>query len=185
MHRKSTESWLALSVLLTLAGCGRTEVSPSPAGTATAAAPAAATAAMPAMPATPAAPSALPRPEDLVTPAEAAALLGGDVTLEVHNLQAAYPGSSDFAYQTKNVRILLAAFYPQGGAEMFGNMKTTLSAPGRHPLLPCSAGDSCFMTGKGMVHVLKGGTYFTLADDNAEGGALETLARTVAGRLPA
>jgi hypothetical protein len=180
MHRKSTESWLALSFLLTLAACGRTEVSPSPAGTATAAAPPAATAAMPA---TPAAPSALPKPEDLVTPAEAAALLGGDVTLEVHNLQAAYPGSSDFAYQTKNVRILLAAFYPQGGAEMFGNMKKTLSA--RHPLFPCSAGDSCFMAGKGMVHVLKGGTYFTLADDNAVGSQLETLARTVAGRLPA
>jgi hypothetical protein len=134
--------------------------------------------------AAPAGTRALPKPEDLVTPAEAAALLGGDVTLEVHNLQAAYPGSSDFAYQTKNVRILAAAFYPEGGAEMFDNMKKTLSAPGRHPLLPCSVGDSCFMAGKGMVHVRKGDTYFTLDDDNAAAGKMEELARTVAGRLP-
>jgi predicted small lipoprotein YifL len=175
MHRKNIEPLLALSLLLTLAACGRTQASPSPAAPAAAAAPASA----------PAATRALPKPEELVTPAEAAALLGGDVTLEVHNLQAAYPGSSDFAYQTKNVRILSAAIYPEGGAEMFDNMKKTLSAPGRHPLLPCSVGDSCFMTGKGMVHVRKGGTYFTLADDNAEVGKLEELARTVAGRLPA
>jgi hypothetical protein len=179
MHRKTTESLLAVSILLTLAGCGRTQASQA---AAEAVPPAAVSASAPS-PAAPAAASALPKPEELVTPAEAAALLGGDATLEIHDMQAAYPGSSDFAYQTKNIRILSAAFYPQGGAEMFDTMKKTLSAPGRHPLLPCSVGDSCFRQGKAMIHVLKGGTYFTLDDDNAAEGKLEELGRTVAGRL--
>jgi hypothetical protein len=178
MHRKTAESLLAVSILLTLAACNRTAAG-QPAAEA---APAAASASAP-TPAAPAAASALPKPEELVTPAEAAALLGGDAALEVHDMQAIYPGSSDFAYQTKNIRILSAAFYPQGGAEMFDNMKKTLSAPGRHPLLPCSVGDSCFRQGKGMIHALKGGTYFTLADDNAPEGKLEELGRTVAARL--
>jgi len=119
-----------------------------------------------------------------VTPAEAASLLGDVATLEVHNMQAAYPGSVDFAYQTKKIQILSAAFYPQGGAEMFGNMKKSLSEPGSRPLLPCSVGDSCFKTGEAMVHVLKGGTYFTLGWDTAGPGKLEELGRTVVGRIP-
>jgi hypothetical protein len=178
MHRKTAESLLAISLLLTLAACGKT-----PSGQSAADAPAAAAASTPSPAAPAAAASPLPKPEALVTPAEAAALLGGDAVLEVHDMHAIYPGSVDFAYQTKNIRILSAAFYPQGGAEMFGNMKKTLSAPGRHPLLPCSVGDSCFLQGKAMIHVLKGGTYFTLADDNADPGKLEELGRTVAGRI--
>jgi hypothetical protein len=174
MHRKTTESLLAVSILLTLAACNRTQASQPAAEAAPAVAPG---------PAAPAAASTLPKPEELVTPAEAAALLGGDATLEVHDMRAAYPGSSDFAYQTKNIRILSAAFYPQGGAEMFDNMKKSLSAPGQHPLLPCSVGDSCFRQGKAMIHALKGGTYFTLDDDNAAEGKLEELGRTVAARL--
>ncbi len=181
MQRQSTDLFLVLSILSTLAGCGKPgQPAADAAGVAATASVAAAAAPSPAAPA---AAAALPKPEALVTPAEAAALLGGDAVLEVHDMHAIYPGSVDFAYQTKNIRILSAAFYPQDGAEMFGNMKKTLSAPGRHPLLPCSVGDSCFLQGKAMIHVLKGGTYFTLADDNAAPGKLEELGRTVAGRI--
>jgi len=183
MHRKTT-SFLALAVALTLAGCGQK----APAETMASAPAAASTNAAAATPAAggpaPAAASSLPKPEELVTPAEAASLLGDVATLEVHNMQAAYPGSVDFAYQTKKIQILSATFYPQGGAEMFGNMKKSLSEPGSRPLLPCSVGDSCFKTGEAMVHVLKGGTYFTLGWDTAGPGKLEELGRTVVGRIP-
>ena len=188
MSRNRT-SLLALAVALTLAACGQK----APADT-MASAPAATPAATPAnaaavVPVTapagtsPAAAGSLPKPEELVTPAEAASLLGDAATLEVHNMQAIYPGSVDFAYQTKKIQILAAAFYPQGGAEMFENMKKSLSVPGRHPLLFCSVGDSCFKTGEGMVHVLKGGTYFTLSWETAGAGKLEELGKTVAGRI--
>jgi hypothetical protein len=184
MHR-STASLLALGVLLALASCAQQ----APADAATASAPTAtsanAAAAVPvsAQAAPHAAASSLPKPEELVTPAEAAALLGDEVTLEVHNMQAIYPGSVDFAYQTRKIQILSAAFYPQGGAEMFENMKKSLTAPGRRPLLSCSIGDSCFKAGEGMVHVLKGGTYFTLSWETAGAGKLEELGKTVAGRI--
>jgi outer membrane protein TolC len=185
MHPKTT-SFLALAVALTLAGCGQKApadtTASAPAAT-SASAVAATPAAAPGGPA-PAAASSLPKPEELVTPAEAASLLGAEATLEVHNMQAAYPGSVDFAYQTKKIQILSAAFYPQGGAEMFENMKKSLSAPGSRPLLPCSVGDSCFKTGEGMVHVLKGGTYFTLSWETAGAGKLEELGKTVVGRIP-
>jgi hypothetical protein len=59
-------------------------------------------------------------------------------------------------------------------------MKKSLTAPGRRPLLSCSIGDSCFKAGEGMVHVLKGGTYFTLSWETAGAGKLEELGKTVA-----
>jgi hypothetical protein len=174
------------AVALTVAGCGQKApadtVASAPAA-ATPNAPAAVPASAPAG-APPAAVSALPKPEELVTPAEAASLLGDEATLEVHNMQAAYPGSVDFAYQTKKIQILSVAVYPQGGAEMFENMKKSLSVPGRHPLVSCSVGDSCFKTGESMVHALKGGTYFTLSWETAGAGKLEELGKTVSGRIP-
>jgi hypothetical protein len=76
-----------------------------------------------------------------------------------------------------------ASLLALGGAEMFENMKKSLTAPGRRPLRSCSVGDSCFKAGEGMVHVLKGGTYFTLSWDTAGVGKLEELGKTVAGRI--
>ncbi|HXO18621.1 MAG TPA: hypothetical protein VOA87_01725 [Thermoanaerobaculia bacterium] len=184
MHRTTT-LFLALAVVWTLAGCGQKAPGDTTAS-APAATPANAAAATPGPApagASPKAATSLPKPEELVTPAEAAALLGAEATLEVHDMQAVYPGSVDFAYQTKKIQILSAVFYPQGGAEMFENMKKTLTAPGRRPLLSCSIGDSCFKVGEGMIHVLKGGTYFTLEWDTAGPGKLEELGKTVAGRL--
>ncbi|HEV3455977.1 MAG TPA: hypothetical protein VHG32_05420 [Thermoanaerobaculia bacterium] len=185
LRYRNTASFLALGVVLTLASCAQ-KAQVDATVPATAATSANAVAAVPvsalAGP-SPAAASSLPKPEELVTPAEAASLLGDEVTLEIHNMQAIYPGSVDFAYQTKKIQILSAAFYPQGGAEMFESMKKSLTAPGRRPLLSCSIGDSCFKAGEGMVHVLKGGTYFTLSWETAGAGKLEELGKTVAGRI--
>lgn len=121
-------------------------------------------------------------PKTLVTPQEAEALLGAPATFEVHDMQAIYPGSADFAYQTKNIRILSAVFYPTDGAEMFESQKKTLAGMGKK-LVPCSAGDSCFFVGE-MLNARKGNVYFTLDAPRDTMAKTEALARKIVGRLP-
>ena len=125
-------------------------------------------------------------PNVLVTRQEAEALLGAPATLEVHNVEAIYPGSADFAYtvgaQTTHVRILQAAFYPSGGAEMFENQRKTLAGMGKK-LVPCSAGDACFLLGA-QLNARKGNLYFTLVAGRDDVAKLEALARDIAQRLP-
>lgn len=121
-------------------------------------------------------------PKVLITPQEAEAILGGPVTLEVHDMQAIYPGSADFAYQTTNVRILSAVVYPKDGAEMFENQRKTLAGMGKK-LVPCSVGDACFFLGE-QLNARKGDVYFTLAAGRNDTANVEALARKVVGRLP-
>jgi len=121
-------------------------------------------------------------PKVLVTSQEAEAILGAPVTLEVHDMRAIYPGSADFAYQTKNVRVLSAVFYPQDGAEMFNSQKRNLAGMGKK-VVACSAGDSCFFVGE-QLNALKGNLYFTLDAPRGEEKKLEELARKVITRLP-
>lgn len=121
-------------------------------------------------------------PKTLVTPQEAEALLGAPATFEVHDMEAIYPGSADFAYQTKNIRILSTVFYPTDGAEMFENQKKTLAGRGKK-LVPCSVGDSCFFVGE-MLNARKGNVYFTLEAGREDMAKIEALALKVVGRLP-
>jgi hypothetical protein len=121
-------------------------------------------------------------PQTLITAQEAAALLGAPVTLQVHDMQAIYPGSADFAYQTKNIRILSAVFYPTGGAEMFESQRKTLSGMGKK-LTPCSAGDACFLVGE-QLNARRKNVYFTLEAGRDNVNRVEALANKVVGRLP-
>ena len=123
-------------------------------------------------------------PAMLVTAAEAKALLGGDATLEVFNMQGAYPGSVDFAYQTKNIRILTVQIIPGNAAEMLANMRRDLGAA--HPNTkqsPCSAGDACFMD-RETLFATKGKWYLHLEAGRENTGKMEDLARRIMTRLP-
>lgn len=131
----------------------------------------------------PAAASAKLDPRTLITPQEAETLLGAPATLEVHDMQAVYPGSADFTYQTRNIHILSAAFYPTNGTEMFENQRKNLSAAGKK-LLPCAVADACFLVG-GQLNARKGNVYFTMEGaGRGDVPKIEILARKVVGRLP-
>ena len=95
--------------------------------------------------------AATPDPKVLVTAAEAAALLGGNVTLTVHDMEKVSPGSVDFVYETKpgneDDQILSVEVDPLDGPEKLANMRRDLAAAGRN-LATCSAGDKCFMEGE-------------------------------------
>ncbi len=124
-------------------------------------------------------------PAILVTSAEATALLGGDATLEVSNVQAVYPGSVDFTYWIKNKsRGLAVQLYLDPTGEMFANMRRTLKA--NHPnanQIPCSAGNVCFMQGEALF-ATKGKWYLHLDAGRENTGKMEDLARRIMTRIP-
>jgi hypothetical protein len=125
-----------------------------------------------------------PDPKALVTPAEAAALLGGEVTFEAHDMEKIYPGSLDFSYQTKNVRILSVAVDPLDGPEKLSNMKRDLKAA--HPKSTqdaCTAGDACFMQGEDLF-ATKGKWYIHVGAGREHKAQMNDLARKIVSRLP-
>ena len=130
-------------------------------------------------------PAATLDPASLVTPAEASALLGGDATLEVSNVQAMYPGSVDFTYWTKNKsRSLAVQLYLDPTGEMFANMRRTLKA--NHPdadQTPCAAGNVCFMQGE-RLWATKGKWFVHMDTGRINTGKMEDLARSIMTRIP-
>jgi hypothetical protein len=125
-----------------------------------------------------------PDPKTLVTPAEASALLGGSVTFEAHDMDKVYPGSLDFSYQTKSVRILSVAVDPLDGPEKLSHMKRDLKEA--HPnakQAACSVGDACFMQGEDLF-ATKGKWYIHLSAGRESKDKIEDLARKVVSRLP-
>jgi hypothetical protein len=128
--------------------------------------------------------AAKPDPKMLVTASEASALLGGNVTLTVHDMEKVYPGSVDFAYETKGGQILSVQVDPLDGPEKLANMGRDLAAahPGR-PAGRCSVGDKCFVRGED-IFATKGHWYIHLSAGRQNAGQIEELARLVASRLP-
>lgn len=125
-----------------------------------------------------------PDPKVLVTPAEASAILGGAVTLEVHDMEKVYPGSVDFSYQTKNIQILSVQLDPLDGPEKLSNMRRDLKAA--HPTTnqpACTVGDACFMQGEDLF-ATKGKWYIHIDAGRENKDKMESLGRKIAARLP-
>ena len=125
-----------------------------------------------------------PAPASLVTAAEASALLGGNVTLTVNDMEKVYPGSVDFVYETRTGQILTVEVDPLDGPEKLANMRRELTA--RDPKRsepPCSAGDKCFMD-RDDLFASKGKWYIHMNAGRGNATKVDAIARKVASRLP-